>query len=68
MFCKVIVKWSVMFDLTVSALANCANMLASIWTYIVGQYVGQHFGAVCYRHLHVGEKTSKNVGQHLLNF
>ena len=57
-----------MFDLTVSALANRANMLASIWTNIIGQYVGQHFGAVSYRHLYVGEKTSKNVGQHLLNF
>ena len=42
----------------VKALANHANMLANIWTNITGQYVGQHFGAVCYRHQHV-EKEKK---------
>ena len=29
---------------------------ANIWTSIVGQYVGQHIGAVYYIHQHVGEE------------
>ena len=38
------------------ALSNRANMLANIWTNIVGQYFCQHVGAVCYRHQYVGEE------------
>ena len=43
------------------ALTNRANMLAKICTNIIGQYIGQRVGAVCYRHQHVGKKkkTSK---------
>ena len=42
------------------ALTNHANMLANIWTIIVGQYVGQHVGAVYYSHQHdVGEEKKR---------
>ena len=40
----------------VKALANRPNLLANNWTNIVGKYVGQYIGPVCYRHQHVGEE------------
>ena len=40
-------------------LANRGTMLANIWTNIVGQYVGQHVGVVCYRHQHVEEEKKR---------
>ena len=42
--------------MVLKALANRIDMLANIWTNIIGQYVGQHVGAVCYRHHDVGEE------------